>query len=97
MPDGTSDGMAEYGRRVVDHADVARTRISMVPRMSTMPKRRGVEDVNGFAGVDGVGRVLGGGHGALRRRRPWSAVKRLRRQGELLSAARSRRAEAAGI
>ena len=56
------------------------------------PKRHGVGDVGGVAGIDDVdviagvsdvGRVLGGGHGALLRRRPWGAVKRLRRQGEL--------------
>ena len=49
-----------------------------------------VENVDGVAGGDGVdvsagvsdaGRVLGGGHGALLQRRPWGAVKRLRRQG----------------
>ena len=37
----TSGGMADYGRHVVDHADVVRARISMVPRMSTMPKGSG--------------------------------------------------------
>jgi len=45
------------------------------------PKRHGVEDVGGVAdidyadvvtGVNYVGRVLGGGHGALLRRRPCS-------------------------
>jgi len=41
----------------------------------------GIDDVDVFAGVNDAGRVLGSGHGALRRRRPWSAVKRLRRQG----------------
>ena len=49
-------------------------------RISTMPKRRGVEDVDGVAdaddfdvaaGVKDVGRVHGGGRGALRWRRPW--------------------------
>jgi len=48
--------------------------------ISTMPKRRGVEDVDGVAdaddfdvaaGVKDVGRVHGGGRGALRWRRPW--------------------------
>ena len=48
-----------------------------------MPKRRGVEDVDGVAGADDfnvvagvndVGRVLGGGRGALRRWRPWSKI-----------------------
>jgi len=46
-------------------------------------ERRGVEDVNGLAGVhdvdvlagvNDVGRVLVGGHRALRRRRPSCAV-----------------------
>ena len=54
------------------------------------PLRHGMKDVGGVAGFDDfnvvagvnyVGRVLGGGHGALLRRRPWGAVKRLRRQG----------------
>ena len=48
------------------------------------PKRHGVEDVGGVAGigdvdvtagVGGVERVLGGGHGALLRWRPRGAVK----------------------
>jgi len=56
-----------------DDDDVRRRGLhSMVSRMSTMPKRRGVEDVNGVAGADDldvvagvsdVGVVLGGGHG----------------------------------
>jgi len=33
--------MADYGRRVVDHADMARTRTSMVPRILAMPKGAG--------------------------------------------------------
>ena len=58
------------------------------------PKRHRVEDVGGVAGIDDVdvaagvndvGKVLGGGHGALLRRRPWGAVKRLRRQGGVFS------------
>ena len=56
-----------------------------------------VVDIDVAVGVKDVGSVLGEGHGAPRRRRPWSAVKRLRRKGELFSAARSRRAEATGI
>ena len=52
-------------------------------RISTMPKRRGVAEVDGVAGADDfnvsagvsdVGRVLGGGRGALRRWRPWSKI-----------------------
>ena len=43
---------------------------------------RGENDVDVLAGVNDAGSVLGGGHGFLRRRWPWSAVKRLWRQGE---------------
>ena len=51
--------------------------------ISTLPKRRGVEDVDGIvdvndadvaAGDSDVGRVLGSGRGALRRLRPWSKI-----------------------
>jgi len=75
--------MAEYGRRGVGHTDVAPARTSVMSRMSTIPKKRGVEDVDCVAGADDVdvaagvndvGRVLGGGDGALRRRRPWSKI-----------------------
>ena len=47
------------------------------------PRRRRVEDVGNVAdiddadvaaGVNDVERALGGGHGALLRRRPWGAV-----------------------
>jgi len=57
-----------------------------------------VDDADVFAGVSDVGRVLDGGHGALRRRRPWSMVrgeKALATGGG--TATRSRCAEAAGI
>jgi len=51
--------------------------------ISTMPKRRGVEDVDGAAGagdfddasgVSDVVRVHEGGRGPLRRWRPWSKI-----------------------
>jgi len=62
------NGVGRDGRRVVDNSNVAQTRTS-VSRMPTMPKRRGVEDVDGVTGIDDVdvvagvndvGRVLGG-------------------------------------
>ena len=42
----------------------------------------GIDDVDVVAGVNYAGRVLGGGHGALLRRRPWGAVTRILRQRE---------------
>ena len=58
--------------------------VHIYQRPSLKPaERHGVEDVGGVAGIDGadvaagvnyVGRVLGGGNGALLRRRPWGYV-----------------------
>ena len=49
--------------------------------MEDVGRVAGIGDVDVCAGVNYVERVIGGGHGALLRRRPWGAVKRLRRQG----------------
>ena len=53
------------------------------------------DDVDVIAGVNDAGRVLGAGHGSLRRRWPWGVVKRLRRLD--FPAARRHRSEAASM
>ena len=74
ISEGMPDGMVGLDQR---------EKSKCASRISTMPKRRGVEDIDGVAGADDldvsagvkdVGRVHGGGCGALRRWRPWSKI-----------------------